>query len=119
VAKILIVDDEISICEGFQDILSDEGHEVDAAKNVEDAIEKFKVGNYDLVFLDCIMPRMHGQQVFEAMSHIRQVPVIMMSGYLSSSTEQEFLAAGICACLPKPLDFDKVKEMIQAHALQK
>ena len=111
-AKILIIDDEKGICEEFRDILEDENHVVDAVNNGLDGLEKIRGNQYDLVFLDVLMPRMEGREVFEKIKKISAVPVAIMSGYIPENKEKEVLALGAVACFKKPLDLRKVRELI-------
>ena len=111
-AKILIVDDEKQICEEFHNILQEEGHEVEMALNGPEAIEKVQKSAYDLVFLDVLMPRMEGREVFEKIKKISKVPVAIMSGYIPPNKEKEVLALGAVACLRKPLDLGHVRTLI-------
>ena len=113
-AKILIVDDEKMICEGFRDLLQEDNHEVDMAFGGEEAVEKVKKTQYDLVFLDVLMPRMEGREAFEKIKTISSAPVAIMSGYIPENKAKEVLALGAVACLKKPLDLRKVRELIVA-----
>lgn len=58
--KILVVEDDQFLRELYADVLSAEGYKVEAAADGEQALEKMKVGGYDLVLLDIIMPKMDG-----------------------------------------------------------
>lgn len=112
--KILIIDDEQIICEEFKDILEDDDHEVDVAYNGEDGLEKIKGADYGLIFLDVLMPRMEGRQVFEEIKKIKEIPVAIMSGYIPPNKEREVLALGAVACLRKPLDLDRIRSLISS-----
>ncbi len=112
-AKILVVDDEKMICEEFRDLLQEEGNEVDIATGGLEALEKVRQSHYDLVFLDVLMPRMEGREVFEQMKKIRQIPVAIMSGYMPPNKEKEVLALGAVACLRKPLDLAQVRKLVE------
>lgn len=113
-SKILVVDDEEMICEEFQEILQEDGHEVDIAFNGLDGLEKIKENAYDIIFLDVLMPRMEGREVFENIRKIRNVPVAIMSGYMPPNKEREVLALGAIACLRKPLDLSRVRSLIKS-----
>lgn len=63
--KILIVEDDEFLRELYVDTLSAEGYKLDIAKDGAEAIEKIKVGGWDLVLLDIIMPRMSGLDVIK------------------------------------------------------
>ena len=117
--KILVVDDEPLICEEFRDILQDEGHEVDAVMNGLDAIQKVQEKEYDLVFLDVLMPKMEGREVFEQLKKLSKVPVAIMSGYIPPNKEREILASGAAAVFKKPLDLDRVRSLVNSIESQK
>ena len=117
--KILVVDDEPLICEEFRDILEEEGHEVEVAKNGKDALQKIQAKEYELVFLDVLMPRMEGREVFEEIKKISKVPVAIMSGYLPPNKEREILNLGAAACFRKPLELDQVHSLIHSIKLPK
>ena len=112
-AKILVVDDEKTICEEFKMILTEENHEVDIAFRGPEAIEKVKANDYDLVFLDVLMPRMEGREIFEEIKKISPVPVAIMSGYMPPSKEKEVLALGAIACLTKPIHMSEIKKLVR------
>lgn len=113
-AKILIVDDEKMICEEFSDILKEDHHDVEIAYNGVQALEMIEKTQYDMIFLDVLMPRMEGREVFERIQKIAKVPVAIMSGYLPPNKEKDILALGAVACFRKPLDLARVKSLIQS-----
>ena len=117
--KILVVDDEKLICEEFQDILQEDGDQVDVAYSGLEALEKVKESQYDLVFLDVLMPRMEGREAFEKIRKISEVPIAIMSGYMPPNKEKEVLALGAVACLRKPLDLARVRSLVGAIKAQK
>jgi CheY-like chemotaxis protein len=113
VVKILVVDDEQLICEEFKDILEDDGNAVEVAYNGLEALKKIREAEYDLVFLDVLMPHMEGREVFEEIKKISKVPVAIMSGYIPPNKEKEVLASGAVACFRKPLDLGRVRSLVQ------
>jgi CheY-like chemotaxis protein len=70
-ARILVVEDDLFLRELYTDILSGEGYRVDSATDGEAALEKMKVGGYDLILLDIIMPKIDGLSV---MKQIKNTP---------------------------------------------
>lgn len=78
-ANILIVDDEQRIIDILREYSELEGHEIDGASDGMQAIEKVKNGNYDLIIMDAMMPKLDG---FSAIKEIRKTldtPIIMLS----------------------------------------
>ena len=67
--KILVVEDDMFLRELYTDTLSEEGYKVEDAADGEIALEKMKIGGYDLVLLDIIMPKMDGLSVMKQMQN--------------------------------------------------
>ncbi len=67
--KVLVVEDDLFLRELYTDILSGEGYRVDAASDGEQALEKMKIGGYDIVLLDIIMPKMDGLSVMKQLQN--------------------------------------------------
>lgn len=81
-AKILIVDDDSTLAEMYQERLAYDGHEVQIALNGEQGLERAKIFQPDLILMDIIMPRMNG---LEAVNYLqtdletRNIPLILIS----------------------------------------
>ncbi|MDD5217657.1 MAG: response regulator [Candidatus Omnitrophica bacterium] len=112
-SKILIIDDEKGICNEFRVLLEDDGHKVDMANNGLEGIQMVHDHDYDVIFLDVLMPRMEGREVFEKIKQIKDIPIVIMSGFLPANKEKDILALGAIACLRKPLDLKKVHSIIK------
>lgn len=115
-AKILIIDDEREVCEGFSGVLREEHHEADIALDAQEGLQKLKTHPYDIVFLDVLMPRMEGREALEKIKETCNVPVVIMSGYLPPYKEKEILKAGAFASLKKPIDLKQVFTLIEKAA---
>ena len=68
-SRILVVEDDMFLRELYVDILTGEGYKVESAVDGEDALAKMKLGGYDLVLLDIIMPKMDGLSVMKQMQN--------------------------------------------------
>lgn len=67
--RVLVVEDDLFLRELYADILSAEGFKVESAADGEEALRKMKVGGYNLVLLDIIMPKMDGLSVMKQMQN--------------------------------------------------
>jgi ActR/RegA family two-component response regulator/glycine cleavage system H lipoate-binding protein len=101
--RILVVDDEITVCKSIrQAILSDE-YEVDMALSGEEALKKDKEKPYDLIITDLMMPGISGLDLLKALREARpEVSVIMVTGYPTIKTAVESVKMGAFDYLPKP-----------------
>lgn len=114
-ARVLIVDDEKGICVEFRELLEDDGHQVDTATSGQDAFVLVREKKFDVIFLDVLLPKMEGRQIYEEIRKINStVPIVFMSGYLPPNKEKEALLLGAKACLRKPLDIDQIKKIIDS-----
>ena len=77
--KVLVVDDEKLIVKGIRFSLEQDGMEVDCAYDGEEALEKAKASNYDMVLLDIMLPKMDGFEVCQAIREFSDMPIMMLT----------------------------------------
>ncbi len=85
------------------------GHSVDIAGNGLVAIDKWQIGNYDLILMDVDMPELNG---YGATARIRElelqrgghIPIIGLTAHVMQGSREECLAAGMDSYLSKPID---------------
>ncbi|MFP5344830.1 MAG: sigma-54-dependent transcriptional regulator, partial [Gammaproteobacteria bacterium] len=124
-AYILVVDDEPDIRHLVQEILEDEGYEVQAAENGAAAREKRRTRRPDLILLDIWMPDVDGVTLLKEWSveDALAVPVIMISGHGTVETAVEATRLGAYDFLEKPLSMAKllltVRRALEADQLRK
>ncbi|MGV7221738.1 MAG: response regulator transcription factor [Nitrospinales bacterium] len=89
--KILLVEDERNISKGLMFNLQREGYEIDLAENGESALECFSNGNYDLMILDIMLPKLGGLEVARKVRETNiRFPILM----LTAKTTDEDRALG-------------------------
>lgn len=118
--NILIIDDEVSICESLGGILEDEGYTVVTASSGETGIRCLASEQIDLVFLDILMPG--GMDGLETLRRIKQLSpdteVIMITGHGTFELAVEAGNMGALDFLGKPLSLDSVLDKVE-EAVQK
>ncbi|MEO0281804.1 MAG: PAS domain S-box protein [candidate division WOR-3 bacterium] len=115
--KILLVEDEDFLRNAVNEILTKNGYIVDIAKDGEDALEKFKNKEYDLVISDMIMPKMNGYLLYKELMKIRStLKILFMSGYTDNAFKDNGIDLSNIPFILKPFrSFDllkKVKELL-------
>ena len=109
--KVLVVDDDPVVGKSFNRVLSGKGYVVVTAEDGYDALQKLQSETYDAVFTDLRMPGMNGLEVAERIK-ARQpwVPVVIVTGYGSKTSEERARAAGVTDFLHKPLSPEMIED---------
>ena len=106
---VLIVDDEATIIESLEGILSDDGFEVMHAFNGYEALKKLETHSPDIVLLDIWMPGMDGIETLKEIKKIApHLPVVMITGHGTIESAVDATKSGAYDFLEKPLSIDKV-----------
>jgi CheY-like chemotaxis protein len=109
---ILVVDDEIHICQLYKSELEDEGYLVSVAHSGKEALEEVDKSSPDLIVLDIQMPGMDGIETLEKLLGRDQgVPVILNTAY--SHYKDDFTTWGADAYVVKSSDTSKLKDEIK------
>lgn len=77
--KILVVDDEKVLVKGIKFNLENEGYQVEVGYDGEEAVEQARTGQFDLIILDLMMPKIDGLQACMKIREFSNVPVIMLT----------------------------------------
>ena len=77
--KALVVDDEKLIVKGLKFSLEQEGYEVDCAYDGQEAVDKCKEKEYDIVLLDLMLPILSGYEVCQQVREFSDMPIIMLT----------------------------------------
>lgn len=113
-AKVLIVDDELSIIEVLKKLLLKEGYSVSACLDGADALNKLKEEIFDLMITDVRLPGMDGlslmRQAVELQSHMA---VIVMTAYADVDNAVRAMKNGAFDYITKPFKFDEIILTVQ------
>ena len=111
--KILIVDDEPLIVKGLKYSLEQDGYEIDSAEDGEEAISKFFAGQYDLILLDVMLPKIDGIEVCQHIREKSNVPIIMLTAKGEDMDKILGLEYGADDYMTKPFNILEVKARIK------
>lgn len=112
--KILVVDDDLNICELLKLYLENEGHTVFVANDGQAAVDTFKEKEPDLVLLDIMLPKMDGWQVCREIRKTSSVPIIMLTAKGETFDKVLGLELGADDYVTKPFDAKEVMARIKA-----
>ena len=112
--KVLVVDDEKLIVKGIRFSLEQDGMEVDAAYDGEEALEMAKAKAYDIILLDLMLPKMGGFEVCQQIREFSQVPILMLTAKGDDMDKILGLEYGADDYITKPFYILEVKARMKA-----
>ena len=112
--RVLVVDDEKLIVKGIRFSLEQDGMEVDAAYDGEEAVEAVKNNTYDVMLLDVMLPKMSGFEVCQQIREFSDVPIIMLTAKGDDMDKILGLEYGADDYITKPFNILEVKARIKA-----
>ena len=112
--KILVVDDDLNICELLRLYLEKEGFEVAIANDGASAVSVFREENPSLVLLDIMIPKMDGWQVCREIRKFSETPIIMLTAKGEVFDRVLGLELGADDYVVKPFDTKEIVARIKA-----
>ncbi|MCB0287069.1 MAG: sigma-54-dependent Fis family transcriptional regulator, partial [Calditrichaeota bacterium] len=118
--KILIVDDEPSVCNSLGEWFLEDGFNVETAQSGEIALQKMHGNTFDIILLDIKMPGMDGITLQKKIREIDpNIIVIIMTAFASVETAVEALKLGAFDYITKPFDPDDLSRLVRNAIKQK
>jgi CheY-like chemotaxis protein len=111
--RILVVDDDEDHARSLAELFEMEGHLPQLAFNGKDAVEAFRSGDFDLAFMDVMMPGMNGVESFLEIRKIRpEARVYMMTGYSVEQLLRQAMDQGAMGVISKPVNTKAILEAL-------
>ena len=112
--KILVVDDEKVLVKGIKFNLENDGYQVEVGYDGEEAVERARNGNFDLIMLDLMMPKIDGLQACMRIREFSNVPIIMLTARSEDTDKLIGFEYGADDYITKPFNILEVKARIRA-----
>ena len=112
--KVLVVDDEKLIVKGVRYSLEQDGMEVDCAYDGEEALQKIKDKEYDIILLDVMLPKLTGFEVCQQVREFSNVPIVMLTAKGEDMDKILGLEYGADDYITKPFNILEVKARLKA-----
>lgn len=112
--RVLVVDDEKLIVKGIRFSLEQDGMEVDCAYDGEEALQKIRENEYDIVLLDVMLPKLTGFEVCQQVREFSGVPIVMLTAKGDDMDKILGLEYGADDYITKPFNILEVKARIKA-----
>ena len=117
----LIADDNLINRKLINIILQKVGLTVTLTSNGQEVVDAYKIGTYDIIFMDIQMPVMDGVQAthkileYEREERLRHVPIVALTANVAEGDRERFLSEGMDDYATKPLEIDTLKRIIARH----
>ncbi|MCX7614998.1 MAG: response regulator transcription factor [Clostridiales bacterium] len=112
--KVFVVDDEKLLVKGIKFNLENDGYDVAAAYDGEEALKLVKENNFDFVILDLMLPKISGLEVCGKIREFSSVPVIMLTAKSEDNDKLIGFEYGADDYITKPFNIMELKARIRA-----
>ena len=112
--KILIVDDEQTVCYSLGQALAGQGYDIEAAESGEEALRKIEAGTYGVVICDLMMPGLSGLDLLKNLrDRDSKTPVVLVTVYPTSRAAAEASKLGAFDFLMKPFTPEDIRGVVR------
>ena len=111
--RVLLVDDHYDTCIGMKRMLERRGYKITVAHSAEQAVEKVRIEDFDLLISDIGLPDRSGYELMRELRVNKDLPGIALSGFVSEQDVKQAREAGFSEHLTKPINFERLEKTIQ------
>jgi signal transduction histidine kinase len=111
--RVLLVDDHHDTCIGMKRMLERRGYEITVAHSADQAVEKVRTQDFDLLISDIGLPDRSGYELMREVRLNKNLPGIALSGFGTEQDVNQARAAGFSEHLTKPINFERLEKTIQ------
>jgi signal transduction histidine kinase/CheY-like chemotaxis protein len=111
--RVLVVDDHHDTCTGMKMMLERRGYEITLAHSAEQAVERARMQDFDLLISDIGLPDRSGYDLMRELRNSKGLRGIALSGFGMEHDVSKARAAGFSEHLTKPINFERLEEAIQ------
>jgi len=112
--KVLIIDDDIELCNSLKLLLEHEGFDVELTHNGYDGQERIFENKYDAIIMDMMIPILNGNQVLKTIkSKGIMTPIIIMSAAEEYTVRNQDYLDDIDKCIKKPFVFETLLDILR------
>ena len=111
--RVLLVDDHHDTCLGMKRMLERRGYHITIAHSAEQAVEKVRTEDFDLLISDIGLPDRSGYELMRELRLNKRLPGIALSGFGTEQDVKQAKEAGFSEHLTKPINFERLEKTIQ------
>jgi signal transduction histidine kinase/CheY-like chemotaxis protein/HPt (histidine-containing phosphotransfer) domain-containing protein len=116
-AYVLLVDDIVTNLKVAEGLLALYQIRIDTASSGPEAVEMVQIHEYDIIFMDHMMPGMDGVEAVRIIralgSRFRDLPIVALTANVVSGMQEMFLENGFNDCLAKPIEMSRLSDVLK------
>jgi len=112
--RVLLVDDHHDTCLGMKRMLERRGYQITVAHSAEQAVEKVRTQEFDLLISDIGLPDRSGYDLMREVRLNKRLPGIALSGFGNEHDVNQAREAGFAEHLTKPINFERLEKTIES-----
>ena len=112
--RVLLVDDHQDTCLGMKRMLERRGYQISIAHSAQQAVEKVRTQEFDLLISDIGLPDRSGYELMREVRLNKRLPGIALSGFGSEEDVNQAREAGFAEHLTKPINFERLEKTIES-----
>jgi signal transduction histidine kinase len=112
--RVLLVDDHDDTCLAMKRMLERRGYQITIAHSAEQAVEKVRTQEFDLLISDIGLPDRSGYELMREVRLNKRLPGIALSGFGTEQDVNQAREAGFAEHLTKPINFERLEKTIQS-----
>jgi signal transduction histidine kinase len=112
--RVLLVDDHHDTCLGMKRMLERRGYQITIAHSAEQAVEKVRTQEFDLLISDIGLPDRSGYDLMREVRLNKRLPGIALSGFGNEQDVNQAREAGFAEHLTKPINFERLEKTIES-----
>ena len=115
--RVLVVDDSKINIKVAQKMLEHEDVEVDTALSGSECLEKIRNNNYDIIFMDIMMPEMDGVETFRRLKEIPEFKsgVVALTADAKTGAREKYLGLGFDGYIAKPINLEELRLILNKY----
>ncbi|MDA0243247.1 MAG: response regulator transcription factor [Chloroflexi bacterium] len=113
-AKLLLIDDDLSLTELLANYLAEQGHTIELAHDGNEGLRQFYAGQPELIILDVTMPERDGWQTLERIREMATTPIIMLTARNEEANVLRGFTLGADDYVTKPFSFAQLAARVQS-----
>lgn len=118
--RVLVVDDDVDLCEYLRHLLSTDGYEAEAISDPTKVLDHLRNNVFQIIIMDLIMPGLTGEELLRQIREIdKDICIIIYTGYPTVESAVETMKQHVFDYIKKPFNIEEFRSLLQRAVREK